>query len=148
MGEMLKRIEGDLKVAMKAAEKAKVSTLRLLLAALKNEKIHAQRELTDEEVEAVIRRGVKQRRDSIEQYEKGGRADLVAGEKLELAILQGYLPQGLGDEELEAAVKDIIAVKSLASAKDVGVVMKEVMQRYKGRVDGRRAQEIAQRLLA
>jgi hypothetical protein len=148
MAEMLKRIEGDLKVAMKAAEKAKVSTLRLLLAALKNEKIHAQRDLTDEEIEAVIRRGVKQRRDSIEQYAKGGRADLVAGEEVELAILQGYLPQGLGDQELEAAVKDIIASRSLASTKDVGVVMKEVMQRYKGRVDGRRAQEIAQRLLA
>ncbi len=148
MAEMLKRIEGELKVAMKATEKAKVSTLRLLLAALKNEKIHAQRDLTDEEIEAVIRRGVKQRRDSIEQYGKGGRADLVAGEEVELAILQEYLPRGLGDQELEAAVKDIIASRSLASTKDVGVVMKEVMQRYRGRVDGRRAQEIAQRLLA
>lgn len=144
---MLKRIEGDLKTAMKSGDKPRVSTLRLLLSALKNEKIQAHRELTDEEIEAVIRRGAKQRRDSIEQYGRGGREDLVAAETAELQILEAYLPQGLTDADLESAVKTIISDRSLTSKKEVGAVMKELMVRYKGRVDGRRAQEIAQRLL-
>lgn len=144
---MLKKIENDVKDAMRAGEKPKVSTLRLLLAALKNEKIQAHRELTDEEIEAVIRRGVKQRKDSIEQYAKGNRPDLVDAETAELEILQGYLPQGLSELELESAVKSIIVDRALTSKKEVGAVMKELMTRYKGKVDGRRAQEIAQRLL-
>ena len=144
---MLKRIESDLKSAMKSGDKSRVSTIRLLLSALKNEKIQARRELTDEEVEAVIRRGAKQRKDSIEQYGRGGRADLVAAETAELQILEAYLPQGLSEADLENAVKTIISDRSLTSKKEVGAVMKELMVRYKGRVDGRRAQEIAQRLL-
>ena len=144
---MLKRIETDLKSAMKAGEKTRVSTLRLLLSALKNEKIQSHRDLTDEEVEAVIRRGVKQRKDSIEQYGRGGRADLVAAETEELRILEAYLPKGLSEEDLEGAVKTIISERGLTSRKEVGAVMKELMARYKGRVDGRKAQEVAQRLL-
>jgi uncharacterized protein YqeY len=144
---MLKRIEAELKEAMKAGDKARVSTLRLLLAALRNEKIQAHRDLTEEEIEAVIRRGVKQRRDSIEQYERGGRPDLVAAEKAELEILSGYLARELSEGEIEAAVRQIIADKSLSSKKEVGIVMKEIMSRYRGAVDGRRAQQVAQRLL-
>jgi uncharacterized protein len=144
---MLKKIESDVKDAMRAGDKPRVSTLRLLLSALKNEKIQAHRDLTDEEIEAVIRRGVKQRKDSIEQYAKGGRTDLVEAEKVEEQILQGYLPQGLSEDELESAVKRVIAERSITSNKEVGTVMKELMVRYKGKVDGRRAQEIAQRLL-
>ena len=144
---MLKRIETDLKTAMKSGDKPRVSTIRLLLSALKNEKIQAHRDLTDEEIEAVIRRGAKQRKDSIEQYGRGGRDDLVAAETAELQILEAYLPQGLSDADLESAVKTIISDRSLTSKKEVGAVMKELMVRYKGRVDGRKAQEIAQRLL-
>ncbi len=144
---MLKKIESDVKDAMRAGAKTKVSTLRLLLAALKNEKIQAHRDLTDEEIEAVIRRGVKQRKDSIEQYAKGNRPDLVDAETAELEILNGYLPQGLSEQDLESAVKGIIEERSLTSKKEVGTVMKELMTRYKGKVDGRRAREIAQRLL-
>ncbi len=144
---MLKRIEADLKTAMKSGDKPRVSTIRLLLSALKNEKIQAHRDLTDEEIEAVIRRGAKQRKDSIEQYGRGGREDLVAAETAELQILEAYLPQGLTDADLENAVKTIISDRSLTSKKEVGAVMKELMVRYKGRVDGRKAQEIAQRLL-
>jgi len=147
MPEMLKKIENDVKDAMRAGDKPRVSTLRLLLSALKNEKIQAHRDLTDEEVEAVIRRGVKQRKDSIEQYAKGGRQDLVDAEQAEMEILQAYLPQGPSEQELESAVKSIIADRSLTSKKEMGTVMKELMTRYKGKVDGRQAQEIAQRLL-
>jgi uncharacterized protein YqeY len=144
---VLSRIESDLKTALKAGEKRRVATLRLLLSALKNERIQAQRELTDEEIEAAIRRAVKQRREAIEQYERGGRRDLVEAETEELGILQGYLPQELSQEEVERAVRAVLAEKELSSVKDVGLVMKELMARYRGRIDGKRAQEIARRLL-
>jgi len=144
---MLRDIEADLKTAMKSADRPRVSTLRLLLAALKNEKIQAHRDLTEEEIEAVIRRGVKQRKDSMEQYDRGGRPDLVEAERAELEILSAYLPQELSDAEIEDAVRRIIAELSLSSRKEVGVVMKEMMARYRGRLDGRRAQETAKRLL-
>lgn len=144
---MQARIEQDLKTAMKAGDKPRVATLRLLLAALKNEKIQAQRDLTAEEVEAVFRRAVKQRRDSIEQYARGGRQDLVDAETRELAILEEYLPKGLSDAEVEAALRAIIAEKGFTSAKDVGLAMKELMAKERGRVDGKKAQEIARRLL-
>jgi uncharacterized protein YqeY len=147
MPEMLKKIENDVKDAMRAGDKPRVSTLRLLLSALKNEKIQAHRDLTDEEIEAVIRRSVKQRKDSIEQYAKGGRQDLVDIEQAEMDLLQTYLPQGMSEQELESAVKSIIADRSITSRKEMGAVMKELMARYKGKVDGRQAQEIAQRLL-
>ena len=145
--EMQARIEGDLKAAMKSGDKRRVATLRLVLAGLKNEKIQAQRALTDEEVEAVLRRAVKQRKDSIEQYGKGGRQDLVDAETEELAIIEGYLPKGLTDAEVERELKAVIAEKGLSSSKDVGLAMKELMARHKGRVDGKKAQEIARRLL-
>src|SRR5215470_406710 len=144
---MQSRIEGDLKTAMKAGEKRRVATLRLLLANLKNERIQAQRALTDEDVEAVLRRAVKQRKDSIEQYGKGGRQDLVDAETEELAIIEGYLPKGMTDAEVESELKAVIAEKGLSSSRDVGLAMKELMSRHKGRVDGKKAQEIARRLL-
>lgn len=132
---------------MKTGDKRRVATLRLILAALKNEKIQAQRTLTGEETEAVLRRAVKQRKDSIEQYARGGRQDLVDAENEELAIIEGYLPKGLSDAEIESELKAVIAEKGLSSARDVGPAMKELMSRHKGRVDGKKAQEIARRLL-
>lgn len=145
---MQARFEGDLKAAMKSGDKRRVATLRLLLAALKNEKIQAQRPLTDEEIEAVLRRAVKQRRDSIEQYARGGREDLVQAETEELGIIEEYLPKGFSEAEIEVAIRSVIQEKGLTSSKDVGLAMKEVMARHRGRVDGKRAQEIARRLLA
>lgn len=139
--------EDDLKAAMKGGDKTKVATLRLLIAALKNERIQAGRELTADEIEAAVRRGVKQRKDSIEQYAKGGRQDLVEAEKAELAVLESYLPKGLSDAEIEAAIHAIVAEKGFSSGKDVGLVMKELMARHRGRVDGKRAQEMARQIL-
>ena len=132
---------------MKGGDKTRVATLRLLIAALKNERIQAGRELTADEVEAAVRRAVKQRKDSIEQYAKGGRQDLVDAEKAELAVLEGYLPKGLSESDLEATIRAIVAEKGFSSGKDVGLVMKELMARHKGRVDGKRAQEIARQIL-
>lgn len=144
---MLARIEADLKTAMKAGQKRRVSTLRLLLSALKNEKIREQRDLTGEEVEAAIRRAVKQRKEAIEQYERGGRKDLVDAETEELGILEAYLPQTLSDADLEELLREIVARKGLSSSRDVGVLMKELMAHHRSQVDGKRAQEIARRLL-
>jgi uncharacterized protein YqeY len=145
---MQSRLEADLKAALKAGDRRRVATIRLLLAALKNERIQARRELTDDEVEAVLRRAVKQRKDSIEQYGRGGRQDLVDAEGEELAIIEAYLPRGLTDEEVEAALRTIIQEKGLSSARDVGLAMKDLMSLHRGKVDGKRAQEIARRLLA
>jgi uncharacterized protein len=139
--------EDDLKAAMKAGDKTKVATLRLLIAALKNERIQAARDLTGEEVEAAVRRAVKQRKDSIEQYQKGGRQDLVDAETAELSVLETYLPKGLSEADLEAAVRAIVTEKGFTSAKDVGLLMKELMARHRGRVDGKRAQEMARQIL-
>jgi Uncharacterized conserved protein len=144
---MQARIEQDLKAAMKSGDKRRVSTLRLLLSALKNEKINSQRELTDEEAEAIIRRAVKQRKESIEVYERTGRVDLASGEKEELAILEAYLPQAMSDAELEETIRAIVKEKGFSSAKEIGQLMKELMARHRGRADGKRAQEIARRLL-
>jgi uncharacterized protein len=144
---MRARIESDLKSALKAGEKRRVGTLRLLLSALQNEKIGAGRDLTDEEIEAVIRRAVKQRRESIDQYTKGGREDLARAEAEELALLEAYLPAGLSDSEVEAEIRRIIDEKGFSASRDVGLVMKELMAAHRGRVDGKRAQEIARRLL-
>ena len=144
---MQARIEEDLKSAMKRGDKRRVATLRLMLAGLKNEKIQAQRPLTDEEIESVLRRAVKQRKDSIEQYARGGRQDLVDAEGEELAIIEEYLPKGLSDAEIEEALRAVIAEKGFSSQKDVGLAMKELMARHKGRVDGKKAQETARRLL-
>ena len=144
---MQARIEEDLKAAMKAGQKRRVATLRLLLSVIKNERILKQKELTDEEAEALIRRAVKQRRESIEAYEKGEREDLAAAEREELGILEAYLPKGFTDVELEETITAIIREKGFASGKDVGLLMKELMARHKGQVDGKRAQEIARRLL-
>lgn len=141
-------IESDLKQALKAGDKRRVSTLRLLLSAFQNDRIEKGRELTDEEAEALVRRAVKQRRESIEQYGKGGREDLAAGEAEELAILEAYLPKGLTDAELELVIGHIIREKGFATAREAGLVMKELMVLHRGRVDGKRAQEIARRLLS
>jgi uncharacterized protein len=144
---MQSKIEGDLRAAMKSGEKRRVATLRLVLSALKNERIHAGRELTEEEADAVMRRAVKQRKEAIALYEQGGRADLAAAENEELAILEAYLPQTMSEVELEGTVRAIIAEKGFSSARDVGQLMKELMARHRGRVDGKRAQEIARKIL-
>jgi hypothetical protein len=145
---MRPRIENDVKSALKAGDKRRVATLRLLLAALQNERITAGRELTDDEAEAVIRRAVKQRRESIDQFTRGGREDLAKGETDELAILEAYLPASLTDQEVESEIRRIIAEKGFSSARDAGLVMKELMAAHRGRVDGKRAQEIARQLLS
>jgi uncharacterized protein YqeY len=147
MGKLSEQIRADLTSAMKARDAERTSNLRMLQAAVKNEQINLGHELTDEEVLAIIRKGVKQRQESIEQYTKGNRPELAAKEAAEMAMLKQYLPPELSDEELEAAVREIVASTGAQSKKDMGKVMKEATARFKGRADGRKIQEIVSRLL-
>lgn len=147
MGTLTDQIRADLTAAMKAQEKDRTSTLRMLQAAVKNEQIDAGHELSDQEAMAVILKAVKQRQDSIEQYRAANRPELAAREQAEIDILRTYLPPELGEEELEAGLREIIASTGAQSKKDLGKVMKEATARYKGRADGRKIQEIVARLL-
>lgn len=148
MAKLTERVRAELTESMKARDAARTSTLRMLQASLKNEQIEKGHELSDEEAEAVIRRAVKQRQDSIEQFTKGGRQDLVDKERAELGMLQGYLPQQISDIETEKMVQDVIAMVGAKTKADVGKVMKEIMATHKGRVDGKKVQQILNRLLS
>ena len=144
---LTEQIRADMTAAMKAKAAERLSTLRMLQAALKNEQIEKMHELSDAEAAAVIRRGVKQRQDSIEQYEKAGRQELADKEKRELAILEAYLPKQMSDAALEEIIKAIIAATGATSKKDMGKVMKEIMAKHRDEVDGKKVQEILGRLL-
>jgi uncharacterized protein YqeY len=147
MGNLTGQIRADLTESMKARDAERTSTLRMLQSAMKYQQIEAGHELSDEEALAVIRKAVKQRQDSIEQYTKGNRPDLAAKEQSELELLKRYLPAELSDEELEQGLREIVASTGAQSKKDLGKVMKEATARYKGRADGKRIQEIVARLL-
>ena len=147
MGTLSEQVRADLTESMKARSAERTSVLRMLQAAIKNEQINVQHELSDEEVMSVIRKAVKQRHDSIEQYTKGNRPDLASKEASELEILKTYLPPELSDEEIESGVREIIASTGAQSKKDMGKVMKEATARYKGRADGKKIQEIVSRNL-
>ncbi|MCM2317315.1 MAG: GatB/YqeY domain-containing protein [Thermoanaerobaculia bacterium] len=144
---LTEQVRADMTAAMKAKEAERLSTLRMLQSALKNEQIEKMHELSDAEASAVIRRGVKQRQDSIEQFEKAGRQELADKEKRELAILETYLPKQMSDAALEEIIEAIIAATGAASKKDTGKVMKEIMAKHRDEVDGKKVQEILGRLL-
>jgi uncharacterized protein YqeY len=145
--KLTEQIRAHLTEAMKSRDAGRTSTLRMLQAALKNEQIDKGHELSDEEAVAVVQRGVKQRHDSIEQYSKANREDLASKERAELEILQAYLPAQMSDDQVDAAVREVIAAVGAESKKDSGKVMKEMMARYRGQVDGKRVQEVVGRLL-
>lgn len=132
------RISKDLAQAMKDRDALRTATLRMVKAAFKNQEIEAGHALDDELAVKVLTRLCNQRKDSIEQYGKGGRADLAEREQAELAIVTEYMPQAPADEEIEAAVREVVAGLAAPSPKDMGAVMKEVLARFKGRpVEGR-----------
>jgi uncharacterized protein len=130
------RIADDMRASMKAREQTRVSTLRMLMAAMKNTQVEKGHELDDDEVVDVIAREAKRRRESMEAFEKGGRAELVEKEGAELAVLETYLPERLSEEELAALVDEAIAETGATSPKEMGQVMKAVMPKVKGRADG------------
>ena len=136
------QIQKDMYAAMKNGEKDKTVTLRSALSKLKDKKIDKQDDLSEQDELQVIKTMVKQRYESIEMYEKGGRDDLVAKEKTELEILKTFLPQMMGAEELGALINDVIAETGATSMSDIGKIMPEVMKRSAGRADGKLAQSL------
>ncbi len=136
------QITSDLTASMKAQDAARTSTLRMVKAGMVNREIEKGGELDDEEMVKLLRSMVKQRKDSIEQYEKGGRQDLVDKEKAEIKVISAYLPQAASAEEIEQAVVEAISETGATSMKDMGKVMKAAQARLAGKnADGRTVSE-------
>jgi hypothetical protein len=126
----------EIQKALKAGEKLRVSTLRLLSAAVKNREVELGHELSDEEFVEVVVREVKRRKEAVEAYEKAGRQDLADREREEQAMLEAYLPPALSDEELDALIDEAVSEIGASGPGDMGKVMGFVMGKAKGRVDG------------
>lgn len=143
------QLTADMKQAMKDREagKLRLSVIRMVRANIKNVEINDKKELTDDEVLAVLMKEVKMRQDSVEEFQKAGRDELVAQAKEEIAILKKYLPEALSDDELKAIVAEVIAAVGATSSKDMGKVMPAVMVKTKGRADGKRINVMVRELL-
>jgi uncharacterized protein YqeY len=145
---LTEKIGTDITTAMKAKDAQRLSALRMLKAAVMNKGVEKKGELDDNEVLQVVASLVKQRRDSVEQFQKAGRSDLVDKESGEIAILQEYLPPAISQAEIDAAVAEAIAETGAASARDMGKVMKAVMPKLAGKnADGKAVNEAVRRTL-
>ena len=129
------RITEDMKASMRSGDKERLAGIRFILAAIKQREVDERIQLDDTQVLAVLEKMIKQRRESIAQFEAGGRADLVAKESAELAVLQAYLPAQLADAEVESLIRAAIASTAAASMKDMGKVMAAVKPQVQGRTD-------------
>ena len=129
------RITDDMKAAMKAKDATRLSAIRLLLSAVKQREVDERKELSDADILAVIEKMLKQRRDSITQYEGAGRQDLADAEKFEVGVLSGYMPQQLSEEDIAAEVQDAIAQSGARGAADMGKVMGLLKGKLAGRAD-------------
>jgi len=129
------RIQEDMKAAMRGGDKARLAAIRLIMAAIKQREVDERIELDDAQVTAVLDKMVKQRRESIEQYEKAGRTDLVDKEKAELEVIQTYLPEPLSEDEINALIDEAIAETGASSIKDMGKVMGLLKPKLAGRAD-------------
>ena len=129
------QINDDLKTAMRSGETVRRDTIRLLTAALKQREVDERKTLTDGDVLAVIEKMIKQRRDSISQFEQGGRQDLADKEKQELTLLQTYMPQAMGEDELAAAIAAAVSESGAAGPADMGKVMAVLKPKLAGRAD-------------
>ena len=146
---LMERISEDMKAAMRGKETVKLGALRMAKAALMNREVERGRPLDEAESQQVIASLIKQRRDSIEQFEKGGRADLAAKEQAEIGLLEAYIPPPVDTAEVERAVDEAIQETGATSAKDMGRVMKAVMAKFAGaQVDGKTVSELVKRKLA
>jgi uncharacterized protein YqeY len=139
---LIEQMVEDLKQAMRDKNEVARDTLRMVQADMKNRRIELQRDLKDEDALEILARGVKTRTDSFEQYEKHDRPDLAAKEKAEIEVIKGYLPEKMSADEARDAVKGAIAESGAASMKDMGLVMKALMAKHKGLIDGKLAQTL------
>ncbi|OES44326.1 GatB/YqeY domain-containing protein [Domibacillus iocasae] len=146
---LLGRLNDEMKQAMKNKEKEKLTVIRMLKAALQNESIKAGgRDLTDEEELTVLSREVKQRKDSLHEFEKAGREDLVAKIQTELTYVNEYMPEQLSEEEVSAIVEETIAETGASAKADMGKVMAALMPKVKGKVDGSLVNRLVQQKLS
>ena len=139
---MLEKLQNQLKDSMKSKDEVRTSVLRMLISDFKYAQIEKRSPLDDAESVQVIKRAIKKRKESIEMYDKGGRADLAAKEGAELKILQEFVPAEMDEETIRQKVAEVITELGATDKKDMGRVMKEVLARYKGQIDGKMAQKI------
>ena len=146
---IVEKISQDMVQAMKSREELKLSTLRMVKTALKNKEIDKRAALDDKEAMAVLSTLIKQRKESIEQFTKGGRTELAEKEQAEIGIIESYLPKALGEDEIAAAVRATITEMGSPTIKDMGTVMKNTMAKFGGaRVDGKVVSDIVKRELS
>lgn len=139
---MVEKLKQDMIEAMKAKDKERLTTIRMIKGDLDKEHIDKKREINDDLLIEVVNRGIKQRKDSISEFEKGGRSDLIEKTQAEIDILQSYLPEQLSMEEVEAIIDEAFEVVKPEGARDMGKVMKEVTPKLKGRADMKQVSEI------
>ena len=141
------QLRADMATAMRDGDNDKRNTLRLLLAAVKQTELDDQVTLDDAGVQVVLTKQAKQRRESIDDYEKAGRAEMAANEKMELTIIESYLPQMMGKEEVKALAAQVIAELGITDMKGMGQIMGRLMPQLKGQADGRIVNEVVRELL-
>ena len=141
------QLEDDVKAAMRAGDATTRDTLRMVLAVVKSKEIDSDSGVGDDDVKAALASALKTRRESIEQFVQGGREDLAEIERAQIAVLERYLPKQLSEDETRAALKALIDELGVSSKKDMGRVMKELMARHKGTVDGKLAGRLVGELL-
>ena len=147
---LIEQIQKDITAAMKARDEQRLSTLRMVKTALKNREIEKMAPLDDKEAQQVLSTLIKQRKDSIEHFTKGGRQEMADKEAAEITLIESYMPKAAGEEEIVAGVKAVIAEMGAPTMKDMGTVMKNVMARFSAagmRVDGKQVSEIVKREL-
>jgi len=142
------RIETEVREALKAREKERLSTLRMLLNAIKNERIRTGQEVDEATFLNLVRKGIKQRQESSQQFRQGGRQELAEREEHEADILAVYLPPAIDDDELAAAIREYVASAGLAGPQAMGSVMQEMLHRFSGRADGGTINRLAREILA
>ena len=148
---LIEQIQKDIVAAMKAKEEARLSTLRMVKAALKNREVEKMAPLDEKESQAVLTTLIKQRKESVEQFTKGGRQEMADKEAAEIVLIESYLPKAAGEAEVVAGVKAVIAEMGAPTMKDMGAVMKNAMARFSGagmRVDGKMVSDAVKRELA
>ena len=144
---VFEQIQSDMYVAMKAGEKEKAIALRTTLAKLKDKRIEKREDLSEPEEIKVLQTLVKQRKESVEMFEKGGREELASAEKVEIEIINKYLPQMMPDDKIRAIVKEVVEEVGATTMADMGKIMPEVMKQGKGLIDGKTAQQFVREIL-
>lgn len=148
MAELFSKLQEEMKAAMKSGDKDRLSTIRMLISEIKKVQIDFRKELTDEEIISILQKYVKQRKEAYQQYSQAGRDDLANKELREIEIVQEFLPKPLSEEELIKIIDDTIAELGASSIKDMGKVVKTVMEKVKGRAEGSTVSKIVKEKLS